>query len=502
MPSAFPLMGSAAPGRGYGLPSEAFPDPFCDYASTAMPETIQQALRWCEYIFMSNGTYRQACDRVLSYFITDVEIAEGADESKDQWKEFLEETLDVKNTLHIVGLDALCFQGDVKAVTRDGVFKLRDLAGKTVDVLSAGGAYRPAEFKSFGTQRLLEVVLSDGRSILATPDHQWVARNCSGKDVVVPTTSLRTGYRLPRVVAPRPEKSADYYEGVRHGFTFGDGSLCKGGTRSRAVFHGAKDLELLSYFEGHGRPPREHQVDPETGPVTVLTRTVIHGLPSHYKRLPENTVSASYWYGFLCGFLAADGSVDKHGCAVLTQVNRDTLAAVEEQLPRLGMAAGPLRGHARRSQFTYKGRTRHYEGPVYYLTLLKQFMRKEDFLLARHRQNFADHYEPTTYGQFVGVKEVRETGRVEEVFCCVEMETHTFVVENAVLTRNCYGNSFTSVLPTFKRYVSCPKCHFEAPLKTAYNDKSFKFKWTNFEPHADCPKCRHTGSWGNFIDRR
>jgi hypothetical protein len=89
--------------------SEQFPDPFLDMASLAMPETMMYALRWCEYIFMANGTYRQAVDRVLSYFITDIDIADSGDDEKEKWQTFLDETLNVKHMLHTVGLDAMCY---------------------------------------------------------------------------------------------------------------------------------------------------------------------------------------------------------------------------------------------------------------------------------------------------------------------------------------------------------------------------------------------------------
>jgi hypothetical protein len=94
-----------------GLNSGQFPDPFFDYASTVMPETMQLALRWCEYIFMSNGTYRQAIDRIGSYFITDLEIGgkDVGDDVKDQWKQFFEEDLDYRNILHIAHLDTSCY---------------------------------------------------------------------------------------------------------------------------------------------------------------------------------------------------------------------------------------------------------------------------------------------------------------------------------------------------------------------------------------------------------
>lgn len=108
--------GLAAMGGGGGNESEAFPDPFMDMASLAMPDTMQYALRWCEYIFMANGTYRQAVDRVLSYFITDIEIANAGDDDKDKWRTFLDETLDVKNMLHTVGLDAMCYGNSFTSV--------------------------------------------------------------------------------------------------------------------------------------------------------------------------------------------------------------------------------------------------------------------------------------------------------------------------------------------------------------------------------------------------
>ena len=89
--------------------AEPFPDPFCDYASTAMPTSLENALRWCEYIMLANGVYRSAVDRVVSYFITDVNI-EGTDrESKDKYIEFLNNTLGIHALLRTVALDYITY---------------------------------------------------------------------------------------------------------------------------------------------------------------------------------------------------------------------------------------------------------------------------------------------------------------------------------------------------------------------------------------------------------
>ena len=100
---------------GSSINQSGFPDPFTDMASLAMPETMSYALRWCQYIFMANGTYRQAVDRVLSYFITDVEAVAAdrdkglGDQEKGKVEEFFRDKLAIQKLLHTVGLDYLCY---------------------------------------------------------------------------------------------------------------------------------------------------------------------------------------------------------------------------------------------------------------------------------------------------------------------------------------------------------------------------------------------------------
>lgn len=105
---------------------DRFPDPFCDMASTAMPETIYDAHRWCEYIVMSNGPYRSALSRVISYFLTDIEISApsgGAGsnrlgrEEKQKYLDFLNDTIGIKNVLGTVALDYLTYGNSFTSLT-------------------------------------------------------------------------------------------------------------------------------------------------------------------------------------------------------------------------------------------------------------------------------------------------------------------------------------------------------------------------------------------------
>jgi len=110
----------AASGPGMSA-DDRFPDPFCDIASLHMPESIQAALRWCEFIMNCNGLYRQAIDRVVSYFLTDIQIedigkSQLSREEKDKYEEFFNDTLGIKNELHSVAMDYLTYGNSFTSV--------------------------------------------------------------------------------------------------------------------------------------------------------------------------------------------------------------------------------------------------------------------------------------------------------------------------------------------------------------------------------------------------
>ena len=449
-----------------------YPSPFFDIGHTYLPTSIKQMLRWCRYYFLTNPLVNSVIYKKAEYPVTEIVVEEEDSETRARWENIIENQLKLRKFDIEVGLDYGCFHGDVKAVTRDGVFKLRDLVGKTVDVLSQDGTYRPATFKSFGRQELLEVEFSDGSTVLATREHEWPVITQHDKTIKMQTTDLPCGdrnYRLIRNVAPHPEKNEEFYSGVRHGFVFGDGTLYNEGKQARAYFYGAKDAEMLNYFAGVGSPPCKAN----DGAIQI------HGLPSTWKTLPETGASASYWYGFICGFLAADGSVDVAGCVVLTQKARTTLDVIAEQLPRIGMAAGKIRGYFRSSEYG--------EGAMHYLSLLKQYMEPEDLLLSSHRRKFEENFKPTNNRKYAHVVAVRDTGLVDEVFCCVEMETHTFTLGNGILTGNCYGNAFVSIHFPFHKYLVCTNCKHKVKIQ----ESAYKFR--NFQYYLSCGKCDTTG---------
>jgi len=101
------------------ISSNGFPDPFMDMASLTMPETITYANRWCEYLMFANGTYFRALDRVLSYFITEIEIEGIKDtDEKEKVTKFLNnpDGIDILDDVHTAGLNYMVYGNDFSSV--------------------------------------------------------------------------------------------------------------------------------------------------------------------------------------------------------------------------------------------------------------------------------------------------------------------------------------------------------------------------------------------------
>lgn len=87
--------------------ADSLPDPFCDVASLAMPTTMADGFRWEERVFERMGVYRSALERIIAYFLNDIEIeGEGVGKAeKQKYKDYLVDTLDIRSLLFDVALD-------------------------------------------------------------------------------------------------------------------------------------------------------------------------------------------------------------------------------------------------------------------------------------------------------------------------------------------------------------------------------------------------------------
>lgn len=99
----------------FGGGNSGFASPWLDLATMSMPEQNKNALEWCEYIWQSNGTYRMAQDRKISYFLTDIEIGAPdpdnpvGDDEKDKWATFLSDTMGIGEVIKLMDTNRECY---------------------------------------------------------------------------------------------------------------------------------------------------------------------------------------------------------------------------------------------------------------------------------------------------------------------------------------------------------------------------------------------------------
>lgn len=313
-----------------------------------------------------------------------------------------------------------CLAGETLIHTDEGLRTAKELTGKTVNVLSQDGVYRPATWHHYGLQRLYQVVLKNGDEVFATAQHEWVVTKPKGGTERVTTEEL-VGRNIPMQHKLSFEyDESEYSEGVRHGLSFGDGSIISYGT----------SVELRQFGDSQEMVPRFFNESREVHygqPTTVVTK-----LPLHYKELPWDSESESYLRGFLAGWIGADGCVDTRGHVMLHNKDIDVLTFARKVAAHCGIPTTSIK--MSRELNPWSGEY----APMYKLTFVKAAMYDEHMVIKQaHRRKLFASPEPKKQ-QSMKVEAVLPTDRFESVFCCVEEETHSFVIEAGYLTGNCF----------------------------------------------------------------
>ena len=316
-----------------------------------------------------------------------------------------------------------CLAGETRVITRDGVRPIRELSGATHTILDGNGEWVEAPFRSFGVQPLQTLTLSRNgltKTLRATSEHRWFIR---GRKSAVTTAELRPGHRLEAVLPQRPRDWRMDPEGIRHGIVFGDGSVQRG--YGHVHLHGRKDAALAAFF-----PDQQAVEKTREGDKTYLR---IYGGKAfvHFKTVPAPDATDAYLLGFLAGYFAADGHVAKDGTVMLNSADRAHLQWVRDAAMRLGIATyGITTAHR-------KGFADH-ERPLHRIHFVPSTLTPDFFLLPEARDRFSRSEKAFDRLRWTVVSVTSATG-AEEVFCAEVPGTHSFVLEDNLLTGNCFG---------------------------------------------------------------
>ena len=317
-----------------------------------------------------------------------------------------------------------CLAGETRVLTWEGVRPIRELAGGTHRILARNGDWVEAPFCSFGVQPLMRLVVSRNgqvKELFATAEHRWfVGRASRLSDREVVTRELRPGQRLvPKFPGTRVKRTTPSPFGIAHGITFGDGH--RNGSGSVAQLDPVKDVSLLKWFPHSFVTERDDRI-------------LVHHLPRMFKEVPPLDESVSYLYGWLAGYLAADGHVAKDGTVMLHCADRGTLDHVRAVCTRLGIGTYGVTEQVREG---FPGRE---PSSILRIHFVNEDLTEEFFLLDQHRIRFAASPKAFARRGWV-VRSVEPTDRVEEVYCAVVEQGHAFTLEDNILTGNCFGCS-------------------------------------------------------------
>lgn len=344
-----------------------------------------------------------------------------------------------------------CFKGDTKILTDNGIKRLDEIVGKDIKILNKNHGWENATVKHFGKDVLYKLVLERygaEKEIYTTGNHVWYVKD-KKNTTEIPTAELKVGMKIPFNTSKTWSNVTPSPFGVAHGFFTGDGY--KNEDRPRANFCGDK-IALLPYFTPSNISGNEREY------------TTI-GMPKYFNQLPNLTETPSYLYGWLSGYFAADGCVDNKGRCTIASVNRDNLEFVRDVLCVLGMPVNEIRQQTRISNLT------NTESAIYILTLSSDYLKEDFFILPEHKARFSDYLRNNDRKKRNWiVKSVENTGVVDDVYCAVAYDTHSFTLDNNVLTHNCYAYDLTKLatdgLFFLKNYNAQPPKH----LSTYFDD--------------------------------
>lgn len=86
-----------------------FPNPFCDIASMYMPTNLTDSFWWMEYLIQTQAPFMSVINRVVSYFLTEINVEGASDDVIDKYEDVLEKKLHATAVLQEIGKDYFCY---------------------------------------------------------------------------------------------------------------------------------------------------------------------------------------------------------------------------------------------------------------------------------------------------------------------------------------------------------------------------------------------------------
>lgn len=95
-------------GGAYSIQDAAskYPNPFCDIASMYIPQNLNDAFEWTEFLMLTMAPFMAVTKRVVSYFLTEIDLdCEAGDDVIDKYEDLLMNKIHIMEKLQAIGID-------------------------------------------------------------------------------------------------------------------------------------------------------------------------------------------------------------------------------------------------------------------------------------------------------------------------------------------------------------------------------------------------------------
>lgn len=89
--------------------AKPFVTPWLDYATVAVPDNHELVMWWAQYMWLTDGNYRTAMERVASHFMTTLEFPDLEPDEESAWKDLFLNHLNYRRELTPTAHDLLCY---------------------------------------------------------------------------------------------------------------------------------------------------------------------------------------------------------------------------------------------------------------------------------------------------------------------------------------------------------------------------------------------------------
>ena len=346
-----------------------------------------------------------------------------------------------------------CLRAGTKVPTKAGIKNIEDLVDKPTYIINGNGEWESTVFKQYGTAPLVKISLcreNINNVIYCTADHEWFIGRERTKKL---TSQLCIGEYL----------SSQYHyaesfniipEAVRHGIIYADGSrnICwkrhviKGTNRRitdynivpskccyRVLFsEKTTKTNLVKFFNTDDWTIRYHVKKDKEYYTKIESKRL--DIKKNLKEIPDFT-DRDYIFSFLAGYFACDGSIMGKSFSSTKYID---MLKLRDLFVSCGVSIRNLTTSVRESGKTY---LKDRESILYTMKIILETLPDNFFI--NDKPNLVN--KKYIRGRW-RIADIEYTDNIEPVYCC-STSTNSFVIDENILTHNCFVCDYKATLP-------------------------------------------------------